>query len=149
MKDVLKIMDRDHEELADMFTQFILNVNSNSEKSINIFSRLKQHLLKHFQWEEKVLFPLFEERTGTSGLDTIFVLKNEHLQINTMFISKIELMLSESNYPEIALLAVGLEEMLSMHRQYENDIFYPWFDDSLDEAERIRVLKLLKAREDK
>jgi iron-sulfur cluster repair protein YtfE (RIC family) len=149
MKDVLKIMDRDHEELANMFTQFLLNVNSNSEKSIKIFSRLRQHLLKHFQWEEKVLFPLFEERAGASGLDTIFVLKNEHLQIKTMFISKIETLLSENNYSEIALLAVGLEEMLSMHRQYENDIFYPWFDESLDEAERARVLELLKNKKHK
>ena len=129
-----------------MFTQFILNVNSKSENCVENFSRLKQHLQKHFQWEEKVLFPLFEERAGESGFDTTFVLKNEHIQIKTIFISKIEKMLSEKNYTEIANLAVGLEEMLSMHRQYENDIFYPWFDDSLDEIERIRVLKILKAK---
>ena len=139
-------MDREHEELAIMFTQFILNVNSKSENCVENFSRLKQHLQKHFQWEEKVLFPLFEERAGESGFDTTFVLKNEHIQIKTIFISKIEKMLSEKNYTEIANLAVGLEEMLSMHRQYENDIFYPWFDDSLDEIERIRVLKILKAK---
>ena len=69
---------------------------------------------------------------------------SEHSQIKTMFISKIEMMLSENKYTDIALLALGLEELLSMHRQYENDIFYPCFDDSLDESERMRVLKLLK-----
>ena len=37
-----------------------------------------------------------------------------------------------------------LEEMLGMHRNLETDVFYPWFDESLDLKERERVLKLLK-----
>jgi iron-sulfur cluster repair protein YtfE (RIC family) len=149
MKDVLKIMDKDHEELAKLFTQFILSVNSNSDQSIELFSRLKQNLKRHFQWEEKVLFPLFEEQSGPSGGDTTFVLKNEHIQIDKMFISKIDKILPEKKYADISTLAIGLEEMLTMHRNYENDIFYPWFDDSLDELERVRVLKLLKSKKTK
>jgi hypothetical protein len=43
---------------------------------------------------------------------------------------------------------VGLEEMLSMHRNLETDIFYPWFDNSLDMAEREKVLKILRDRQD-
>lgn len=149
MKDVLKIMDKDHEELATLFSQFLLNINSNSENSSTLFLQFKQHLQKHFQWEEKILFPLFEEQTGPQGIDTTFVLKTEHTQIKKMFIDKIEQMLSEKNFPEISLLTIGLEEMLIMHRKYETKIFYPWFDDSLDKAERERVLKLLRSKNNK
>jgi hypothetical protein len=52
-------------------------------------------------------------------------------------------------YSEITLLIVGFEEMLSMHRNLETDVFYPWFDNFLDMAERERVLKILRNRQDK
>jgi hemerythrin-like domain-containing protein len=146
MKDILKIMDQDHEEIAKLFTKFLLNVNSHSERSVSIFSLLIQNLNRHFQWEEKILFPLLEEQTGPPGFDTTFVLKNEHNQIKTMFIDKIEEMLAQRKYSEISILAVGLEELLTMHRKFETDVFYPWFDDKLEETERVRLLKLLKER---
>jgi len=149
MQDVLKIMDRDHEELAVLFTRFLLYVNSNSEKSSKIFTDLKRILYKHFKWEEKILFPLIEGRGGPAGSDITFVLKNEHTQIKKMFIGKIEHLLKEKNYSEILNLTVGLEEMLTMHRKYENDIFYPWFDESLDEVEKKKVLELLKRKNNK
>ena len=148
MKDVLKLMDKDHEDLVTLIDQFLSHIKNNSDQSVDIFSNFKRNLQKHFHWEEKVLFPLFEERTGLTGADTTFVLKNEHVQIKSMFINKIEKMLSEKNFPEILLLAVGLEEMLSMHRTLETDVFYPWFDESLDLIERDRVLKLLKNKKE-
>ena len=149
MKDVLKIMDQDHEELAVLFIQFLVYLNSSSEKSKTIFDQLKKNLYRHFQWEEKILFPLLEEQGGPPASDITFVIKNEHIQIKTMFIGKIEHLLKEKNYSEILNLTVGLEEMLTMHRKYENDIFYPWFDESLDEVEKKKVLELLKRKNNK
>ena len=61
-----------------------------------------------------------------------------------MFINKIHANLTTKNYSEITVLALGLNEILSMHRKMENDIFYPWFDDSLDDAARMRVLERWK-----
>jgi iron-sulfur cluster repair protein YtfE (RIC family) len=148
MKDVLNLMDKDHEELVSLFDQFLSHIKNNSDQSVEVFSQFKRNLQKHFQWEEKTLFPLFEERAGHSGKDTTFVLRNEHVQIKGMFINKIDALLSDKKYSEIMLLLVGLEEMLTMHRSLETDIFYPWFDDSLEEAERKRVLKLLRAKQD-
>jgi len=139
-------MDSDHEELVTLFEEFLSDMKTNPNHAFDKFSQFKQKLQKHFHWEEKVLFPLFEERTGHPGLDTTFVLKNEHLQINTMFINKIHANLTTKNYSEITVLALGLNEILSMHRKMENDIFYPWFDDSLDDAARLRVLELLSFR---
>jgi len=95
MNDVLKLMDKDHENLAALIDQFLSHIKNNSDQSIDTFSILKQKVQKHFQWEEKVLFPLFERQTGLTGADTTFVLKNEHLQIKRMFIDKIEKLLSD------------------------------------------------------
>ena len=63
-----------------------------------------------------------------------------------MFINKIEALLSEKKYSEINLLLVGLEEMLTMHRSLETDIFYPWFDDSLEKAERESTQNIKRKR---
>jgi len=141
-------MDKDHEELETHFDQLLFHIKDNSDLCIKVFSTFKQALQKHFKWEEKVLFPLFEKRAGLPGTDTIFVLKNEHFQITSMFINKIEILLSEKRYNEIIILLVGLEEMLRMHRKLETDIFYPWFDETLDLGEKESILKQLKNRKD-
>lgn len=60
------------------------------------------------------------------------------------FLNKINVKISEGRFDEIEMFIVGLEEMLRMHRNLETEIFYPWFDDSLDDAERERVIKKLR-----
>ena len=148
MNDVLKLMDKDHVELETLFDQFFSHIKNNPDQSLDDFSNFKRLIQKHFLWEEKFLFPLFEKRAGLPGRDITFVLRNEHLQIKRMFVNKIENMLSQKKYSEITFLLVGLKEMLHMHRNLETDIFYPWFDDSLDLKERERVLKLLQDKKD-
>ena len=98
MNEVLKIMNDDHQKLEDLFSQLLSALETNHSNSGSIFSRFKQTLQKHFIWEEKVLFHLFEKRAGLSSVDTIFVLRNEHHQINKMFVAKIENMISENRF---------------------------------------------------
>ena len=137
-------MDKEHAELEALFDKFLSLINSNDKKAIEVFSEFKALLHKHFQWEEKHLFPLFENNTGFPGMDTTFVLRNEHVQIKKIFLNKIDVKISEGKFDEIKMFIVGLEEMLRMHRNLETEIFYPWFDDSLDDAERERVIKKLR-----
>ena len=147
MKDVLKIMDKEHGDLETLFDEILTHIKKNSDQSIELFSKFNRNLRKHFQWEENILFPLFEERAGLPGADTTFVLRNEHNLIKSMFIKRIEVLLNEKKYSDIKILLIGLEEMLRMHRNIETDIFYPWFDDSLGMAEKERVLRRLKNRD--
>jgi iron-sulfur cluster repair protein YtfE (RIC family) len=144
MKNVLKIMDKDHEQLENLFNRILSSLSGDYEKTDILFSEFKTVLQKHFQWEENILFPLFEERSGRAGEDTTFVLKNEHNQIQNMFIEKIEKLITGKRFDEMKPMIVGLEEMLLMHRKMETDIFYPWFDVSLDIEEKKNVIKKLK-----
>jgi len=144
MNDVLKIMNNDHQKLENLFKRILLVSETKHSDFLDIFTQFKQILQKHFIWEEKFLFPLFEKRTGLSGVDTIFVLRNEHHQMNKMFIAKIENMLSDNRQNEIQPLMTGLEEMLTMHRKMETDIFYPWFDEILEGGDKENVIDKLK-----
>ena len=144
MNEVLQIMNDDHQKLEDLFSRLLSALNAKHSNSTDIFSQFKQTLQKHFIWEEKVLFPLFEKRAGLSSVDTIFVLRNEHHQINKMFVIKIEKLISENRFNDIQHLLIGLEEMLTMHRKMETEMFYPWFDESLEDGEKDNVIDKLK-----
>jgi iron-sulfur cluster repair protein YtfE (RIC family) len=144
MHDVLKIMNKEHTDLESLFQKFLLLINDKNKKAIDAFNQFKTLLNKHFQWEEKILFPLFEKNTGLPGEDISFVLRNEHDQIKKLFLNKIDEKIAEGKFDEIKKFIVGLEEMLKMHRNLETEIFYPWFDDTLDYAERERVILELK-----
>lgn len=144
MNEVLKIMNEDHKKLEFLFNKLLSAFEAKQSDPTEIFTQFQQILQKHFIWEEKILFPLFEKRAGLSGVDTIFVLRNEHHQMNKMFITKIENMLSENRLQDLQSLITGLEEMLTMHRQMETDIFYPWFDEILEDGEKETVVDKLR-----
>ena len=69
---------------------------------------------------------------------------NDDHQINKMFVAKIESMIAEDLFNDIQRLLTGLEEMLTMHRKMETDMFYPWFDESLGDGENENVIDKLK-----
>jgi iron-sulfur cluster repair protein YtfE (RIC family) len=146
MNGVLKLMNDDHQKLEKLFVKLHSAIETRDPKAAILFKEFKQILQKHFVWEEKTLFPLFEKRTGLSGVDTIFILRNEHHQINKMFILKIDVLISDQRYKEILPLLTGLGEMLTMHRKMETDIFYPWFDESLEQDEKNHVIEKLKEK---
>lgn len=145
MQDVFTIMDNEHAEIEKLFTEFMSLIKNNDKTAIEAFNRFKRLLNNHFQWEEKNLFPLFEDNSGLAGEDITFVLGNEHTQIRKIFLDKIDDKIANGKFDEIKKFIVGLEEMLKMHRNLETEIFYPWFDDSLDSDERERVIKKLKS----
>jgi regulator of cell morphogenesis and NO signaling len=128
MENVLETMNGAHKELDAMFSRLSEALKEKNPHAKRICTDFNQAILDHFNWEETVLFPLFEKRTGFSGRDMTFVLKNEHYQIKKMFLSKLETLIAGQKFSEIAVILTGLSEMLTMHRQMENDIFYPWLD---------------------
>ena len=144
MQEVLKIMDKEHSEIENLYKKFLSLINTGDKKAIDIFIRFRTLLIKHFQWEEKILFPLFEENTGLTGEDISFVLRNEHAQIKKIFLNKIDEKIAQGKFNEIKKFMVGLEEMLKMHRNLETELFYPWFDDTLDKVRRERIITELK-----
>ncbi len=49
MKDILKLMDKDHEELVALFDQFLSHIKNNSDQSVEAFFQFSQNIQKHFQ----------------------------------------------------------------------------------------------------
>jgi iron-sulfur cluster repair protein YtfE (RIC family) len=59
---------QDHDRLDDLFRQFQALKLSDRESAGRAFQEFKAGLERHIAWEEEILFPAFENKTGqTSG----------------------------------------------------------------------------------
>ena len=65
--NILEFFANDHERLDDLFRQFQELRNSDVFKAEDVFREFKQGLQRHIVWEEEILFPVFEEKTGIIG----------------------------------------------------------------------------------
>lgn len=130
-------MSRDHDRLDEIFKNFVKNRKKKSVQAKELFAQFKQGLETHIGWEEKILFPLFENKTGMEGGPTM-VMRTEHEEIKkhlAEILNKINKNSFGTQKSEKQLV-----EILTGHNDKEEMILYPWIDDSIDEEERKQSL---------
>ncbi|MDE2291134.1 MAG: hemerythrin domain-containing protein [Elusimicrobia bacterium] len=106
---------------------------SSPEEALEFLTGLSRHIV----WEEEVLFPLFEEKTGMTGGPTQ-VMRTEHRWIKDRLDAvheKVRAADPGSDGEVEALLAV-----LGQHNMKEENILYPAIDAQLD-AEGVAAVK--------
>ena len=131
---ISSFMRADHERLAEVFRQFSAAREKDMESAKVSFSVLDSEVRRHFDLEEQVLFPLFEEKTGTSSLNSkASVLRIEHKQVLECM-CRIKSMLDDGNL-ETAYVENRILEIMKSHRDNENNIVYPWLDEALTSEE--------------
>lgn len=123
----------DHDRLDSLFQEFVGEKNSNPEKAQAAFMEFKEGLERHIVWEEELLFPQFEAKTGMTNRGPTQVMRIEHQyirdQLNQIAAKLLGSLPTHEN--ETALL-----EALSGHNHKEEMILYPAIDDLLTEEER-------------
>lgn len=124
----------DHDRLDGLFQRFQQLKHTDLPLARQLFAEFKAQLERHIAWEEEILFPLFEERTGFAGGGPTAVMRWEHEQIK-QHLAAIELKQGQNEATtagdEAALLAV-----LGPHNLKEENILYPMIDQFTTEAER-------------
>jgi hemerythrin-like domain-containing protein len=80
MNNILFMMNSDH----DAIDQLIVSLNGKSEYYDLKLHELKKRFIRHFLWEEQVLFPEFENNAGANGKKIVSILKQEHQQIQNL-----------------------------------------------------------------
>ena len=132
------MMNSDH----DAIDQLIVSLNGKSEYHDLILRELKKRFNRHFLWEEQVLFPEFENNAGVFGKEIVSILKHEHQQIQNLLNENIKI--DKASMPKTVNTLSELIEILRMHKEKEQDIFYPWFEKNLKEHEMDQLVKRLK-----
>jgi iron-sulfur cluster repair protein YtfE (RIC family) len=133
--------EADHDRLDGLFKRFQELKRTDFPKAKDCFKEFKTGLQRHIIWEEEILFPLFEQKTGIARGPTE-VMRMEHRQIRDHLEAihkKVHEHDPESDQDERSLLLV-----LFAHNQKEEGILYPAINRLADGADRAGVFKAMK-----
>ncbi len=142
MNAITNFMGQDHDRLDGLVTEFQATKGSDFGKAKHFFSEFKRGLQWHIVWEEEILFPLFEHRTGMEDCGPTAVMRMEHRQIKD-FLEQIHdrIAKGETNTDEFER---GLLTVLFAHNKKEETILYPLIDQSLSEQEAKETLARMR-----
>ncbi len=128
MAAIVDFMSKDHDRLDAIYAKF--RQEKDTAKARDLFSQFDTGLRAHISWEEEILFPPFEEKTGMRDVGPTAVMRMEHQQIK-QFLQAIAGKIGT----DISAEAQGLENVLSAHNHKEENVLYPWLDQMLTAPE--------------
>ncbi|MBI4549500.1 MAG: hemerythrin domain-containing protein [Candidatus Omnitrophica bacterium] len=138
-RNITSFYGADHDRLDELMKQFKKYKHVDFERAGKFFSEFKSGLERHIVWEEEILFPLFEEKTGMQGAGPTEVMRSEHVQIKAV-LGKIQDRIAAgdagSDAEEDLLISV-----LTAHNGKEEQILYPLIDSLCGPEEREVVFR--------
>jgi len=138
-KTITTFYEEDHDRLEELFETFQQLKRSNFAKAKEAFKEFKVGLQRHIVWEEDLLFPLWEEKTGMSEGGPTFVMRNEHRQIAQQ-LEAIHDKVAEQN-PDSDQEEQALLNILGSHNMKEERVLYPSIDNVTSAEERETVFR--------
>lgn len=141
-KTISAFFEQDHDRLDELFRTFQQLKRSDFAKAKDAFKEFKVGLQRHIVWEEDLLFPLWEEKTGMSEGGPTFVMRNEHRQIGQQ-LEAIHDKVAEQN-PESDQEEQALLNLLGSHNMKEERVLYPSIDQVTSVEERETVFLNMK-----
>jgi len=142
-KTITEFFEQDHDRLDELFKTFQKLKQSDFSKGKEAFKEFKFGLQRHIVWEEDLLFPLWEEKTGMSEGGPTFVMRHEHRQIRQQLEAihgKVADQNPGSDREEQALL-----DLLGSHNLKEERVLYPAIDQLTSAEEREVVFQNMKS----
>jgi regulator of cell morphogenesis and NO signaling len=141
-KTISEFYEQDHDRLDDLFKTFQKMKRSDFAKAKESFKAFKFGLQRHIVWEEDVLFPLWEEKTGMSEGGPTFVMRAEHRQIG-QHLEAIHEKVADQN-PDSDQEEQALLDLLGSHNMKEERVLYPAIDQLTSAEERETVFRNMK-----
>lgn len=136
-----EFLTEDHNRLDEFLESFQERKAGNPMEAAEFLMRFTSALQRHLLWEETILFPLFEQKTGQSGLtDT---LRGEHEEIRewlAVLNEKVKQHDADSDHE-----AEMLVNELGGHNGREEYALYPQLDELLSAAEKRAAFEAMSA----
>ena len=142
-KTITAYYEQDHDRLDELFKTFQTSKRSDFAKAKEAFREFKVGLQRHIVWEEELLFPMWEEKTGMIEDGPTPVMRFEHEQIKQLLDAihrKVESQDLNSGQEEQALV-----NLLSSHNRKEERALYPAIDNVASDEERATVFSNMKS----
>jgi hemerythrin superfamily protein len=135
--------EQDHDRLDELFKTFQQWKRSDFAKAKEAFKEFKFGLQRHIVWEEDLLFPLWEAKTGMSDSGPTFVMRAEHRRIAEQ-LEAIHRKVAEQN-PDSDREEESLLSLLGSHNVKEEQVLYPAIDQVTTPEERQDVFQKMNA----
>ena len=130
MESIRELMAADHRHCDDCFAEVERAVADKAwDKAKAAFAHFHEAMIKHFDAEEDLLFPAFEDQTGMR-MGPTQVMRGEHAQIRAL-LEAADVALAAHDADEYLGNAETLLIMTQQHNMKEENILYPMCDQHL------------------
>jgi len=140
MTTILEFMSIDHDRLDNKIRMYSREKLVDIKRAESIFLFFKSELEQHIIWEENILFPIFERKTGIKGGGPTSVMRMEHIQIKN-HLQEIKRKLDAKKIQDPCKEEAALFKVLETHNQKEENILYPGIDNLTSEQEKEQMIK--------
>ena len=131
MSRIYEFMSGDHRRLDALLAGARALCSSGAAQgAASKFKSFREGLLRHIGWEEDILFGMVYEELKDRDVLIIDELKLQHARIREDLESVGAAPCDKASEPLIA----DLVAVLDAHDRMEEEGFYPWLDESLDES---------------
>ncbi len=144
MTTILKFMSVDHDRLDNKIKKYSTEKLVDIERAESIFLSFKSELERHIIWEEDILFPVFERKTGIKDGGPTSVMRIEHIEIKK-YLQEIKRKLHVKKIQDPCKEEVALFKVLESHNQKEENILYPGIDNLTSEQEKEQMIKQMSS----
>jgi len=139
---VTAFYEKEHDRLDELFKTFQTSKRLDFVKAKEAFKEFKIGLQRHIVWEEELLFPMWEEKTGMIEDGPTPVMRFKHEQIKQL-LEAIHRKVEEQNL-DTDQDEQTLSILLSSHNRKEERALYPAIDNVISPDERARVFSDMK-----
>src|SRR3989338_742740 len=141
-EEIASFYGKDHDQLDGYFRKFQELKKKDYAQAKEFFKKFKFGLQRHIVWEEEILFPLFERKTGMKDFGPTFEMREEHRQIG-QFLEALHEKVQQQN-PESDQEEDLLWNTLKQHNHKEENVLYPEIDQQASVAERKEVFRSMQ-----
>lgn len=139
MQSINEFLTEDHGKLDDLLEGVQEWKTKDLERSRELLTAFASALHRHLGWEETILFPLFEQKTGQTGL--IRTLLAEHQEIRER-LEALNAKLEQGDAGDSSDEQMLVEE-LGGHNAREEYALYPELDRLLSDEEKARLFEAM------
>ena len=141
-RTISTMFDEDHERLDALFKSFQTLKRTDFPKAKSAFLEFKAGLQRHVVWEEGVLFPLWERKSGMTGGGPTIVMRSEHREIGE-WLEAIHRKIQAQN-PDTEREEETLLDLLDRHNMSEEEVLYPEMDRMISAEERETAFRAME-----
>ncbi|MEN8146503.1 MAG: hemerythrin domain-containing protein [Campylobacterota bacterium] len=143
MTSIKEFMTKDHRECDDTFAEMEQKANSEGLAAAKeLYAKMSQEIEHHFQMEERVIFPAFEEKTGMTEGPTQ-MMRMEHAQMRSL-IQEIGEAIDNDDKDRFFGLTETMMIMVQQHNMKEEQMLYTMIQQHMA-AENDQIMMLMES----